>query len=199
MEKIVLDGLISVNCYILDTSKGTYIIDPGSDKNKLIEKTKNLDIKGVLLTHGHMDHVDQIGLFNCPIYISEIELPLLLDNTLNCYSFLNAKPSFDINKLNIITVKDGDMIDDILVISTPGHTRGSVSYLYKQKLFSGDTLFNKSIGRTDLPTGNNAQMKQSILKLMELSDLIKVYPGHDENTTIKSERQENSYYKLYKK
>lgn len=194
MKTLHLNGIIDVNCYIIEVEDGVYVIDPGSDREVLADALKDLKVKGVLLTHGHADHIGCLDLFNCPIYLHELEKPMLFDDSINCFKMLRCKPEFNPYKLDIRTIKDQEEIDGIKIIHTPGHTRGSVSYLYKNKLFSGDTLFKLSIGRTDLPTGSIKDMKLSIKKLMELDDNIMVYPGHDEKTTIKMERQNNPYY-----
>lgn len=199
MEKLILNGPIEENCYLIENEKGLYIIDPGSDKEQLLKAVGTRKVKAILLTHGHMDHVDQIELFNAPIYLGKKEDELLKDNSLNCYQMMGLKPSFHLENLQIHLVSDGDEIDGFKVMETPGHTRGSVSYLYKTKVFVGDTLFKGSIGRTDLPTGNFNEIKTSILKLMTLDDQVSVYPGHDEQTTIKYERQNNPYVLAFMK
>ena len=115
------------------------------------------------------------------------------------YRMVGLNIPFDSNNLNIIEVNDNDIINlldsEIKVIATPGHTDGSVCYLYKNILFSGDTLFSNSIGRTDFPTGSIKMMKESLAKLSHLSNQIKVYPGHDLKTTIKDEKENNPYLK----
>ena len=198
MKSLLLNGTIDVNCYLVETANGWYIIDPGSDIEQLKEETKNLNLKGILLTHGHADHVGCIGYFGLPIYLHRLEMPMITDNSINCFRMLNEKPAYDASKLKLIPIEDGMHIDRFLVMHTPGHTRGSVSYLYKNKLFSGDTLFKESIGRTDLPTGDLAAMKKSVLKIMNLNDDINVYPGHGEKTNIKYERKNNPYYQYWK-
>ena len=198
MKSLLLNGAIDVNCYLVETANGWYIIDPGSDIEQLKEETKNLNLKGILLTHGHADHIGCIGYFDLPIYLHRLEMPMITDNSINCFRMLNEKPAYDASKLKLIPIDDGMNIDGFLVMHTPGHTRGSVSYLYKNKLFSGDTLFKESIGRTDLPTGDLAAMKKSVLKIMNLNDDINVYPGHGEKTNIKHERKANPYYQYWK-
>lgn len=199
MQTFLLNGIIPVNSYVFSTENNTYIVDPGSDKEQLLEIIKNNNIDGVLLTHGHADHIGLIGLFKCPIYIHEEDYEMIINDSINCYKLLGLKHEYDVDKLNIIKIKDEDIIDGIKVIHTPGHTKGSVSFLYKNKLFSGDTIFKSSIGRTDLPTGDMKKMKESILKLMELDDHINIYPGHDNKTTIKDEKKYNPYYLQWKK
>jgi glyoxylase-like metal-dependent hydrolase (beta-lactamase superfamily II) len=114
------------------------------------------------------------------------------------------KRPFKKEELSFIFVQDKfriPFIDKFIdVIHTPGHTEGSVCYLYDNKLYSGDTLFKESIGRTDFPGGNSKKMRDSIIKLFKLvNDETKVYPGHDEQTDIKHEKKYNAYYQKFTK
>lgn len=199
MKKVVLMEYFDVNCYIVDYQDSCFVIDPGCCITTLKKEIGDLKVVGILLTHGHADHTDLIGEFNCPIYIHEADIELLKNPNISCHAFFGIKPKFDYKKLDIHPLRDGDVIPffdrEFKVIYTPGHTIGSVSYLYRDKLFSGDTLFYHSIGRTDLPTGNPSLMKSSVNNLIDtLDDTISVYPGHDRNTTIKEERKNNPYY-----
>jgi len=203
MKKIRLNGLIESNCYILDKQGECFIIDPGSDIESILEAIGDLKVKGILLTHGHFDHVDLIGSFIVPIYIHKNDDILLKRKELSLYNIFNLEPSYYYPNLEIIKIDDGDEIDfqneKIKVIHTPGHTSGSVCFLYKNKLFSGDTLFKNGIGRTDFPTSSEIEMKKSINKIINnLDENIVVYPGHDEKTTIKEEKGNNPYYLYYK-
>lgn len=203
MKKIILNGAITVNCYIINKNNKYFIIDPGSDINNIIANVPSYNPEFILLTHGHFDHIDEIGYFNCPIYIHKNDYILLENKILAGYGLANLEPKYDLSKLDIKFINNNDIIkfegNDILVIHTPGHTVGSVCYLYEDKLFSGDTLFHLGIGRTDLPNSNNKLMKTSIVNLINnLNDNIKVYPGHDINTTIKNERKNNRFYINFK-
>ena len=174
-------------------------MDPGLDLDPFLAEINKYNIKGILLTHCHLDHIDGIGHFNCPVYIHESDYEGLTDKNLSLYNMSRKTPSYNINSLSIVKVKDNDEIafnkNTIKVISTPGHTKGSVCYLYKDKLFTGDTLFKQSIGRSDFPSGNEKQLANSLIKIIDsLDGTIKVYPGHDEPTTIKDEKKNNMYY-----
>lgn len=190
-------GTFETNTYVITDGKQAMIVDPGLESRQLVSILQDYEVVGILLTHGHIDHIDGIGFFSCPIYIHQKEVDFLRDDTLNLYRMTGLRPSFRINQLQIITVKDGDTIsfgkECIQVIHTPGHTKGSVCYLYQGKLFSGDTLFLESCGRTDLPTGSEKDLKQSLLKLSKLSNSIKVYPGHDQQTTMQHEKKHNPF------
>lgn len=203
MKKIQLNGLIQSNCYILDKENECFIIDPGSDYESILKEIGDLKVIGILLTHGHFDHVDMIGFFNVPIYIHKNDDILLKRKELSLHTAFNLEPSYYYPNLKIVKLNDGDEIpfqdEKIKVIHTPGHTAGSACFLYRNKLFSGDTLFRNAIGRTDFPTGSELEMKASIINLLSiLNENTKVYPGHDENTTVKEEKEKNPYYLYYK-
>lgn len=182
VDKIVVGGL-QTNCYILAEaeSKHCAIIDPGADYKKIkgvIDK-KNLVPLFIINTHGHPDHIMANNQFNLPVYIHKEDVKLL--------SYPNKSPVSDRNKIKLENLT-------ITVIHTPGHTPGSICLLCKSVLFSGDTLFASGIGRTDLPGGNEQQLKNSIgEKILTLPDDTKVYPGHGPETTIGKEKEDNPW------
>lgn len=190
------------NAYILydESSKDAAVIDPGGSVREIenfLDK-KSLELKYILLTHGHVDHISGVDELlkkhDVPTVISSNEKKLLQDSTLN----LTSRYGLNSPKINNLQeVKDGDAItlgNEILkFIETPGHTRGSMCIFTDNKLFSGDTLFQGSIGRTDLPTGSFDMMNTSLKKLSKLDDTIEVYPGHGEPTTIGIEKRTNPF------
>ncbi|MDE5546846.1 MAG: MBL fold metallo-hydrolase [Anaeroplasmataceae bacterium] len=198
IEKIVT-GDFATNTYIISNQGQCVIVDPGLDFEYAASKIKEkYEVVGILLTHGHMDHIDGIRYFNVPIYIHELEIPFLEDPSLSLYRMFGSKIPFKKENLKIISIKDGMELELIgytfKVMYTPGHTRGSVVYSYKDKLLSGDTLFHISMGRTDFPTGDSKSMRESLKKIIEaFPDSTDVYPGHDEKTTIGFERKNNPY------
>ncbi|MBP5445711.1 MAG: MBL fold metallo-hydrolase [Acholeplasmatales bacterium] len=206
IKKIVSNDIIDMNVYLIIDENKCFIVDPGGNYSE-IEKTikeLNLEVLGILLTHAHVDHTYLIGKFNCPIYIHEKEVEILKYSNLSLYDSFGFDMPFNYLKLDIKKIKDNDIIKlndkEIKVIHTPGHTKGSVCYLIDNKLFSGDTLFKESCGRCDLPSGSEVDMAKSLIKLIDnLDEFIKVYPGHDETTTIKHEKEFNAPYKYYKK
>lgn len=199
MVKKYTSGAFFTNTYLVIEGQKCVIVDPGLGFNSYAQEIKDsYDIMAILITHGHMDHIDSIGLFNCPIYINKDEANFLSDDTLSLYKIYGKKRSFDLSKLDIHYFSDGDTINigdmSFKAFSTPGHTKGSACFLYKNFLFSGDTLFQYSMGRTDFPTGSERDMKASLKKIInEINDNVIVYPGHGEKTTIKFERQNNPY------
>ena len=178
------------------------IVDPSCSLEQINQLISGKKLVGILLTHGHIDHTTLIGQLSnkdCPVYIHESEINLLFDDYENGSSMLGIKRSYKKESLNIVTVKDNSVIQlidkEIKVIYTPGHTKGSVCYLFDECLFTGDTLFKSSIGRTDFPSGNLRQMKDSLRRIFgTCKSSIKIYPGHDETSTIKEEMKTNEYY-----
>ena len=205
IKKIISNDIINMNVYLIINENKCFVVDPGGNYSE-IEKTikeLNLEVLGILLTHAHMDHTFLIGKFNCPIYIHEKEVEVLRYSSLSLYDSFSLDMPFSFKDLNIIKVKNDDIIKlndlEIKVIHTPGHTKGSVCYLCNNKLFSGDTLFKESCGRCDLPTGSEIDMANSLVYLIDnLDEATKVYPGHDEFSTIKHEKEYNYQYKYYK-
>ncbi|MDU5595773.1 MBL fold metallo-hydrolase, partial [Peptoniphilus rhinitidis] len=196
-------GDLQENCFILfDENKDAFIVDPGdSSKNiiNVIEKN-NLSIKFILLTHGHFDHVGAVAAlkekYNVPIYLSEKDKNFLeKPEEVRASAFgIQIEPA----KVDYF-VKDKDEIkfsqDIIKVIETPGHTIGSVCYLFKNLLFSGDTLFNGSIGRTDFPESDHNLMMESLKKLKNLDDDIFVLSGHGPESQMNYEKNSNPYFR----
>lgn len=198
IEKIIT-GNFFTNSYIISNNDKCIIVDPGLDfSQKAEEIKKKYEVVAVLITHGHMDHIDGIRYFDVPIYIHELDYEFLSNPSLSLYKSFYKTIPFNLKELDIHLVKDNDIIDllgyTFRVIHTPGHTRGSVCYLYKTKLLSGDTLFRCSVGRTDLPTGDNLKLRDSLKKIINIcNDNTSIYPGHDELSSIKYERQNNPY------
>ncbi len=189
-------GVYEENIYLLidEKSKDACIVDPGGNAKILIKKIEeiNCNIKFVLLTHGHFDHVEAlkevVNRFNVPVYINDIEIDFMnKDKTV----YGNAPEQY-------ISVKDGDEIPfaegKIKAIHTPGHTKGGMCYLYQNALFTGDTLFAGSVGRSDFVGGDFSELISSIkTKLLVLSEDIKIYPGHMDSSTIGHEKVRNPY------
>ena len=193
------------NTYIINEKAEAYIIDPGTNYEKIKEylDKKKFNIKGILLTHGHFDHIiavnDIINDYATKVFIHEKERNFLFDPTLNLSGLTYDKFTV-LNKSAVSTFTENDVFrigqEKIKVIYTPGHTRGSVCYKYKNFLFSGDTLFKGTIGRTDLPTSNTIDIQKSIKNIVKIcSDNTVVYPGHGSFTTILNEKYDNPFIK----
>lgn len=197
--KNVVVGEVMTNCYICKNNKtgGAIIVDPGAQGDTIISLVDNMGCvpEAVFLTHGHFDHIlaaDYIRTYyGIKIYAYEVEKELLESEIMNLsvYHGCSLRLSPD------ITVSDGEHISaaglQFKVIHTPGHTSGSCCYLVEDEkiLFSGDTMFRHSHGRTDFVTGSYSSIIHSITgKLLTLDADTVVYPGHDESTTVAEER-----------
>ena len=197
-------GLIGTNAYLLidEKSKEAAVIDLGGDFEVIKDEIEKYQakLKFILNTHGHFDHImgekEAQEITGLPVYIHEEDKYLVenLPKQLEKFGFVaNAQPPEDIKTFNQNDIfKLGD--SEISVIHTPGHTPGSVCFLTGKNLFSGDTLFYTSVGRTDFEGGSFARLSDSIKKLFTLDDDITVYPGHDTKTTIGYEKKYNCYF-----
>lgn len=197
-------GPVQTNCYfaINKETKEALVIDPGEEAARLMQqiRAQGLTVAAILLTHGHFDHAgaaeELSALCNAPIYAHEAEKETLESEKLNACWMIGKKETYRAD----LFVKDEQELDlagfHIRVLFTPGHTKGGCCYYfpYENVVFSGDTLFQMSVGRTDLEGGSMSQIVRSIQeKLMPLPEQTVVYPGHGEATTIETERMYNPY------
>ncbi|SHF60889.1 MBL fold metallo-hydrolase [Ornithinibacillus halophilus] len=196
-------GPLGTNCYILSKDKEALIVDPGGDASKIESylTKEGITPRAILLTHAHFDHigaVEEISKhYNIEVYIHEIEVDWLSDPKLNG-SILFTGQVISINVPPRIFSEGNVTIGNFSfeVIHTPGHSPGSVSFVFEKskKVFSGDVLFNQGIGRTDLPGGDFGEIERSIRnKLYNLSDDVEVYPGHGPSTFIGFEKNNNPF------
>ena len=197
-------GLIGTNAYLLieENSKEATVIDLGGDFEIIKDELEkyNATLKYILNTHGHFDHV--LGentaqkFFDIPVYVHKDD-ELLASNLPKQLERFGFSSNADAPNLTTFTEKDVFKLGEIeiKVIHTPGHTPGSVCFLVENNLFSGDTLFYTSIGRTDFEGGSFQQISASIInKLFVLPEDVTVYPGHDSKTTIGYEKKYNCYF-----
>ena len=199
-------GMLSTNCYVITCpkTKEGIIIDPGFDNEieaekifKFIEKNE-LRLRYIVNTHGHPDHTCGNGFvkgkFDTPIMIHKNDAHLLgasAQAIAEALGFKTHSPEGDILLEDGNSVKFGQA--SLKVMHTPGHSRGSTSLVGENEVFTGDTLFAGSIGRTDFPESSNLQMQQSLQKLKALPDRLAVYPGHGPATTIGEEKRSNPF------
>ncbi len=202
------NGVFGATTYLVydEKSLDALLIDATSSVDEIVSKVqeKNLNLKYILITHGHFDHVYCLSKMkekfpNALIFINKDDMPLLNQVETQC-------AMAEVDKIKIPCI-DG-LLDDntknielgeneVKVITTKGHSEGGVCYLIGDKLFSGDTLFYESIGRCDLFGGSIAKIEKSIKeKLYTLKDDITVYPGHGQSTTIGHEKKFNPYFTL---
>lgn len=202
--KTLVLGIVQSNCYIVNSpnSREAVVIDPG-DSPYIIEKhlkENDLECKAILLTHGHFDHIaaapELKRLTSAPIYAHKAEEELLMNPKLNASAHMGNEISVNPD----IFFKDKEVFDEAglswQVIYTPGHTAGGICfYLPKEGIiFTGDTLFHESIGRTDLPAGDHRQLIEAIHnQLLTLDNSTEVYPGHGRPTTISHEKKNNPF------
>ncbi|MBR6620532.1 MAG: MBL fold metallo-hydrolase [Clostridia bacterium] len=197
-------GDIGANCYVLidDVSKHAVVIDPGVPSDEVNNALMGYDLKYILLTHGHFDHIFGSASLkelypDAKLCIHKNDEICLNDRTYNLigddYSGFLPEMKAD------IILNDGDVISfgevQLKVLYTPGHSEGSVCYVdeLNKIIFSGDTLFCLTVGRTDFITGSFEKMMESVKKLSLYDDEYAVYPGHNRSTTIGFERKRNRY------
>lgn len=171
--KKVITGVLDENCYVLTKNNTAIIIDPGDDYLDIKEAIGENKVLAVLITHSHFDHIGALR------------------------NFL-TKRSIKIFKKSSLEEKEYTIGDfKFKCIYTPGHSKDSVSFFFEENncMFVGDFIFKESIGRTDLPGGDNNDMKESLSKLLTFNESITLYPGHDDETTLKYEKEHNPYLK----
>ncbi len=172
--KCVVTGYLDENCYILSQNHQCLVVDPGDDFLKIKEEIGDSQVLGVMITHSHADHIGALR------------------------NFL-TKRSIKIFKCS--NVSDGSFYDigdfHFQAFYTPGHSKDSVTFYFPEEkaLFVGDFIFKESIGRFDLPGGNEEELKESLKKLQMFDGDTKIYPGHNEDSTLAYERENNPYLK----
>ena len=182
------------NCYLLwqDGQDSCLVIDPGYEPDKVLKKAGQLGkrIEAILLTHGHFDHVGGVRQLaadtDCSVYLCQQDLSMPQQLTAGPLYYTHTYGEGDTLTLAGITLQ---------VLHTPGHTPGSVCLMAEDALFSGDTLFEGSCGRTDLPGGDTATILASLARLRQLPGDYRVFPGHGPATTLSEERRFNPYLK----
>jgi glyoxylase-like metal-dependent hydrolase (beta-lactamase superfamily II) len=198
----------SANCYLV-TDEGTgesLLIDPGSygERQKEYIKSQGVEsLRYILLTHGHFDHMLGVerfrNAFGGQVVVHEEDADKLFSAQGSLYSRFEREIPFASAEADL-KVRDGDRLPfgggEIEVIHTPGHSKGSVCYKLGDVIFSGDTLFRCSVGRTDFPDSDGREMLSSLKKLSAIEGECKIYPGHEGATTLSFEKNYNPYMKL---
>jgi len=200
---VIPAGIYAANCYLVysEDTKEAIVIDPGGDVDDIMEKINELelDIKYIVLTHGHGDHIGGVQelktIVNAPVAIHSKDEHMLRDGDENLSSHM-AMGTIELNA--DILLEDGDQITfgDLVVdvIHTPGHTLGGISLKIGDNIFTGDTLFAGSIGRTDFAGGSYEDIINSIkTKILVYSDSTIIYPGHGPSSSIKREKATNPF------
>ena len=206
MTKMFSVGMLSANCYVVnckDTLQAA-VIDPGFGSQKEADEVisyiakNNFDLKFIVDTHGHPDHTSGNQVlkekFHAPICIHEEDAYMLGESGLGAslyFGFDTVSPPADIFLREGSSINFGDVT--LRVVHTPGHSLGSMVLLGETEVYTGDTLFAGSIGRTDFPGSSDSEMKSSLRKLVSLPDYFVVYPGHGPETTIGLEKRVNPF------
>ena len=168
----VITGMLNENCYVLIKDKKALIVDPGDDYPKIKEALGDNKLLGVLITHSHFDHIGALRNF-----LTKRSVKILKKSTIEEKEYILDNFKFK-------------------CIFTPGHSKDSVSFYFEEEkaFFCGDTIFKGTIGRTDFPGGSMDEMKQTINIVKSLPDDVKIDPGHEEETTVKEEKENNPYF-----
>lgn len=169
--KTIVTGYLDENCYVLIKNGTCLVVDPGDNYNKIKDEIGDNKVLGVLITHSHFDHIGALRNF-------------LTKRSIKIFKRSNLEEK----RYNI-----GDF--EFECIYTPGHSKDSVSFYFEEEEFMlvGDFIFKESIGRTDLPGGSDTEMKESIKKILEYPSNIILYPGHNEQTTLQYEKENNPF------
>lgn len=196
-------GPFETNCYVAGLRDGNaLVIDPGDDAGNIVNVVENrrLHVAAFLITHGHVDHINALealwSRFRAPVAMpgADLERAFSAANQMPPYYPVPRRP-----KVIDLILNGGEFVNEggfsFRVIATPGHSPGSVCFLFPEEniLFSGDTLFQGSVGRTDLPGGNMNQLARSLCILAELPPETRVYAGHGPETTIGREIASNPF------
>lgn len=198
--KSITLGELGNNCYLItDQASGlSALVDCTDDSKEMRDFIGSAKLEYILLTHGHFDHIGGVAAisrdYGAKVVISAQDASMLSSGKASLSAFFGIKQ----DKITPdLTVSEGSSLmlgeTQIKVLATPGHTKGGVCYLLKDCIFTGDTLFFCSCGRTDFPGGSSKEIMQSLKRLAMLEDSLKVYPGHDRTSTIAFEKANNPF------
>ena len=200
MIKRLVVGSLQENCYIVGNGKSCVIIDPGDEADHIINEveSEHLEVKGILVTHGHFDHIGAVNelksYYHAEVYATKDTSDMMLNWDENLSVMIGGE-KYIVDDVKII--KDTIEVDGLSfqVYETPGHAKGSCLYYYESEnaLFTGDTLFRGGCGRIDFPTGSQIAMMQSLRKIKQLTFDADVYPGHGPQSKLSLEKRNNPY------
>lgn len=197
-------GAMETSCYIIASEMNSAaVVDPADNAKKIMAEISGngLILKEILLTHGHFDHTGAVAdlkeMTGAKVYIHEKDV-CMLDNTVKNVAYL--MPGFEYKPFTadvILSGGDSFEMDELIfdVMSTPGHTAGSVMYFTGNTIFSGDTIFEGSVGRTDFYSGDYMEQRKSLKRIALLREDYIIYPGHGGSTTLNQEKKFNPYLK----
>ena len=195
MKIDIIVSSFTSNCYLVHIDGAVYIVDPSVNVNIISKYIKEEKVKGILLTHGHIDHIYYLNevqeYFKCTVYSSAYAKDIIENNNHNFA--LDMGIDKKIKLTNNVELVDGDKVDNLFtVLHTPGHSIDSLCFKIEDKLFTGDTLFDGSIGRSDLYSGSSDTLYKSIKRIMKEDDLF-IYPGHGDTSNLKMQILVNPY------
>ena len=193
-------GQLQANCYVVwDDTRHAAVIDPGDEAGRLWHflQSEDLTLTAILLTHAHVDHMMGVrGLqarSGAPLLLHAADAPALTDSEKSLTSWFDPTYTLTADRL----LADGDTVtvgeERLTVIHTPGHTPGSCCYRWDDLLFTGDTLFAGTVGRTDFPGGSFSVLKQSLARLATLPDTCRILAGHEGESTLGHEKKTNPF------
>ena len=193
-------GAFATNCYILEDQGTVLVMDPTGKAQRILDRLQGRVPLAIILTHGHFDHIgavdELVRQFHCPVYVHPEDQILLEDETLNSMAQMTAHVRSQTRPLIEGTMKLGTI--EFQVIEAPGHTPGSVLIVIGQDCFCGDVIFEGSIGRTDLPLGNDSQMRQTLKMIRTLNPQLRLYPGHGAATVFEKELMNNPLLRTHR-
>lgn len=186
LERLVV-GELETNCYVLKSASEAVVIDPGAADERLIEALQGHQLKYILLTHGHPDHLGGASWLKresgAALLLHRGDLPGLR------WALPGLEPDGFLEEGTAIGFGE----ENLQILHTPGHSPGSIVLMTNEKLFVGDLIFWGSIGRTDLPGGSPRAMERSLRRIIELDGAFSIYPGHGPETTLARERISNPF------
>ena len=207
-------GPLQSNMYVITGDSGVFVVDPSVSPVKAESfcdlpglSEGGCPVKALLLTHGHHDHIKYVNEWikaypSALVFFSSNDRELLSNSFMNCSYMEGTKITYEFDYKNIAGMhgasvyKDDEI--DIRVLETPGHTMGSVCYLFsingEELLFTGDTVFQGSVGRTDMPGGSSKELVNSVRQISKMDPALKIYPGHGPDSTVGDEVKYNPFF-----
>lgn len=199
--KKFISNVLNTNCYVVKFKKSAIIIDPCVSYEIIASELEGFDVKGIFLTHGHADHFIHIGgikeNYDCKIYLHRNAKEKLEDSYKNCSQMFHRNITFKFNNSDYEYIYEGCVIpfdnQKVKLIETPGHSDCSVCLIIGDSMFTGDTLFDRTVGRTDIFSSNAYELQISLKKIKAITKDLKIYPGHGNQSTLFKQFESNKH------